>query len=127
MGYRSPVSSGALPSIGSPSTLNSRPSVGGPTGTEIGAPVLRTSTRRRGLLWRWRSQGHGGVLRSDYRLLLAAMASAAEAISVTSRVMFAWRTLLYVNDRLSTRSLALSVALRMATIWALKNEAAVSR
>ena len=37
---------GPLPSIGSPSTLSSRPSVSRPTGIEMGEPVSTTSIPR---------------------------------------------------------------------------------
>ena len=37
---------GPLPSVASPITFISRPSVSGPTGTAIGPPVLRTSIPR---------------------------------------------------------------------------------
>ncbi len=48
IGRRSTASTGASVSIGSPSTLNTRPRVAGPTGTAIGRPVsIAASPRRR--------------------------------------------------------------------------------
>ena len=46
IGQRSIAVSGSRPSSGSPSTLNSRPSVAGPTGTVIGWPVRATAMPR---------------------------------------------------------------------------------
>ena len=46
MGSMVVASTGPLPSMGSPSTSKTRPSVTSPTGTVIGAPVSRTSAPR---------------------------------------------------------------------------------
>ena len=46
MGRRRSASTGPLPSIGSPTTLNMRPSVASPTGIVIGAPVFQASIPR---------------------------------------------------------------------------------
>ena len=46
MGRRSVVWTGPLPSMGSPVTLNMRPSVASPTGMVMGAPVSRASMPR---------------------------------------------------------------------------------
>ena len=46
MGMRFSASTGPLPSMGSPTTLNMRPSVASPTGIVIDAPVLTASMPR---------------------------------------------------------------------------------
>ena len=46
MGRRSSVSTGPLPSIGSPTTLNMRPSVASPTGMVMEEPVFTASAPR---------------------------------------------------------------------------------
>ncbi len=172
-GMRSSASTGPLPSIGWPSTSNTRPSVGSPTGHADRATgvarrriprarpsVVVMATVRTQLLPRccWTSQDErvlalaldldrvvdrrqlpGGNSMSTTgpviwmtrpvaavrRLPCCGDASSSPAISehcapvaisIISRVMLAWRTLLYVEGQSSMSSSAFSVAFLIATM-----------
>src|SRR6266566_4132353 len=144
IGHRVMPSGAGSSSIGEPMTLNMRPSVSTPTGTEIGPAVAGLDLERleqlRLLSRRKLDVDHGADHLADMtflgRLLLcfrcvfrlghlsalpqldARMASAPLTISMSSVVIPAWRTLFAYRVSASIRSPAASVAFCIAIILA---------